>query len=621
MKPNKIPAELNEKQLSEIFRYMRRRGFSIGAHIRRSAASEADDCPATWNLGDAEMAEYIGIAPNTMRKILVDDPSVKWTTIEKVASFFLKELEPGSSLRYDWLHLVENRWNALQSKDGVDQTQVLNSGSETGGGASIDQLSISSNSAFNSPLWMTGAFVVTLAVMGVFYFDLHTTLLAVAEPEEDQSETASVVEEPFLVLGVQAYTKEQHSQKIDMVLASALDSFKGPSDGATRIVLSNMIQDLHARKIDSENDYERFVTDLLELDVSLNQLEEFYDEGEIELARAALRLGDTSKVEDIWKEVLSDSEKDLAQFGDRAARAAIVLGDLQVAEFRWLEGAGYYRRVAEISPSIDNLTRAGVFLWRIGDYTGAEHFEREVAQIVRDQSSPDSDELAGALSSLGVTLAALGKFEEAEDLYIEALGIRRSILPPEASALMKTVNNYCNTLIALDRLEEATVYCNEALDVRRAQKDANPYSYAISLIVSSGLEKKAGNFATAESYLREAADIARLDEAYWGPRSPRYAQAIYQLGLLLDQMGEFTEAEALIEESIDIVQSLNGELSPDLYIRKSSLAKVRAALGAGQEALALATHSLTNLEFLFGDPNHPDVIDAKRNLEKIQSDL
>ena len=359
----------------------------------------------------------------------------------------------------------------------------------------------------------------------------------------------------------------------------------------------------------------------MEIDNSLSPLEEFYDKREIELARAALRLGDTSKAEGIWKEILSDAEKDLVQYGDRAVQAATELGNLQVAEFRWLEGANYYRLAAEISPSIPNLTRAGVFLWKIGDYTGAEHFERQVVQIGRSESSADSDELAAALSSLGVTLAALGKFEEAEDLYIEALGIRRSNLPPGAPALMKTVNNYCNTLIALDRLEEAATYCNEALDIRRAQKKENPYSYAVSLIVISVLEKKAGNFSTAESYLREAADIARLDEAYWGPRSPRYAQAIYQLGLLLDQMGNFTEAEALIEDSIDIIQSLNGELSPDLYIRKSSLAKVRAALGSEQEALALATHSFTNLKFLFDDPNHPDVLDAKRNLEQIQSNL
>ena len=468
---------------------------------------------------------------------------------------------------------------------------------------------------------MASAFAVTLAVVGVFYFDLDKTLLRDNESEKSQSGSILVTKDNFLDSGAHPYTQEQRSQKIDMVLASALDSFKDQSDGATRIVLSNMIQELHARKTDPENDYERFITDLIEIDNSLSQLDGSYDKHEIELAREALRIGDTSKAEGIWKDVLSEAEKDLLQYGDRAVQAATKLGDLQVAEFRWLEGANYYRLAAEISPSIPNLSKAGVFLWRIGDYPGAEHFEREVARIVREESSPDSDELAAALSSLGVTLAALGKFEEAEDLYIEALGIRRSNLPPGSSALMKTVNNYCNTLIALDRLEEATSYCNEALDVRRANKEENPYSYAVSLIVTSGLEKKAGNFSTAESYLREAADIARLDEAYWGPRSPRYAQAIYQLGLLLDQTGNFIEAEALIEESIDIVQSLNGELSPDLYIRKSSLAKVRAALGSRQEALALATHSFTNLEFLFDDPNHPDVLDAKRNLEQIRSNL
>lgn len=621
MKPRKIPAELAEKPLSEMFNYMRRRGFSIAAHKQQSVTENGDNFPATWNLGDADMAEYIGIAPNTLRKVLINEPSVKWTTIEKVASFFLAELEPGSQLRYDWLNLAENRWNALQIKEAVSQNRVSKFGFGTRNVKSINQPSILLRNLLNSTFLMTSAFAVTLAVIGFFYFDLHKTLLRVAEPEKNQSGSVLTAQETFLGSGAQPYIQEQRSQKIDMVLASALDNFKDQPDGTTRLVLSNMIQDLHARKTGPENDYERFITDLLEMDNSLSQLEGFHDKRKIELARAALRLGDTSKAEGIWREILSDAKKDLEQYGDRAVQAATELGNLQIVDFRWLEGASNYRLAAEISPSIPNMARAGAFLWRIGDYTGAAHFEREVVRIVRSENSPDSDELAAALSSLGVTLAALGQFEEAEELYIEALGIRRSNLSPGAPALMKTVNNYCNTLIALDRLEEATTYCNEALDVRRAQKEENPYSYAVSLIVSSGLEKKAGNLSTAESYLREAADIARLDEAYWGPRSSRYAQAIYQLGLLLDQMGDFTEAEALIEESIDIIQSLNGELSPDLYIRKSSLAKVRAAIGSEHEALALATHSFTNLEFLFDDPNHPDVLNAKRNLEQIRSNL
>jgi len=594
---------------------MRRRGFSVSSNGRQSATLKAEDSPATWNLSDAEMAEYIGIAPNTMRKILVNDPSVKWTTIEKVASFFLKELEPGSSLRYDWLNLVENRWNALQPDETFHQHQVLKSNSGTHNKKSANQLSILRRNLFNSTFLMTSTFAVALAVIGFYYFDLQKTLFRVIEPENNQPGSEFVAQQAAL------YTREQRGREIDMVLASALKSFKDQSEGTSRLLLSNMVQDLHSRQTDPENDYERYVTDLLEMDNSLSQLEELYDKNKIEFARAALRLGDTSIAESIWKEILSDTEKDLVQFGDRAVQAATELGDIQIVGFRWLEGASNYRLAAEISPSIPNMARAGAFLWRIGDYTGAAHFEQEVVRIVRNEYSLDSDELAAALSSLGVTLAALGQFEEAEDLYIEAMAIRRGNLPSGDPALMRTINNYCNALIAMDRLEEATTYCNEALDVRRAQKDENPYAYAVSLIVTSGLEKKAGNLSTAESYLREAADIARLDEAYWGPRSPRYAQAIYQLGLLLDQMGNFIEAEALIEESIDIIQSLNGELSPDLYIRKSSLAKVRAALGSEQEALALATHSFTNLEFLFDDPNHPDVLDAKRNLEEIRSNL
>jgi len=56
VKPDKIPAELINKQLPEIFLYMRRRGFSIDFHKRRAIALEAADAAATWNLSDSAAA-------------------------------------------------------------------------------------------------------------------------------------------------------------------------------------------------------------------------------------------------------------------------------------------------------------------------------------------------------------------------------------------------------------------------------------------------------------------------------------------------------------------------------------------------------------------------------------
>jgi len=56
MKPDKIPAELIDKQLPEIFLYMRRRGFSIDFHKSRTIALEAADAAAIWNLSDSAVA-------------------------------------------------------------------------------------------------------------------------------------------------------------------------------------------------------------------------------------------------------------------------------------------------------------------------------------------------------------------------------------------------------------------------------------------------------------------------------------------------------------------------------------------------------------------------------------
>jgi len=200
-------------------------------------------------------------------------------------------------------------------------------------------------------------------------------LLAANESERNIAAPAVSSQQAFLDSNVQLYMQEQRRQKIDMLLMSALDNFKDQPDGPTRLVLSNMIQELSSRNADPDNDFARFSSDLSEMANSLLQLEGYVDKDVLEIARAALQLGDTAKAEEVWANVLSEAQKDPEQFGDTASQAAIQLGNLMISEFRWMEGAHYYRLASEIAPSIPNMSRAGAFLWRIGDYTGAAHFE------------------------------------------------------------------------------------------------------------------------------------------------------------------------------------------------------------------------------------------------------
>ena len=85
-----------------------------------------------------------------------------------------------------------------------------------------------------------------------------------------------------------------------MLLMSALDNFKDQPDGPTRLIPSNMIQELSSRNADPDNDFARFRSDLSEMANSLLQLEGYVDKHELEIARAGLQLGDTAKAEEVW---------------------------------------------------------------------------------------------------------------------------------------------------------------------------------------------------------------------------------------------------------------------------------------------------------------------------------
>lgn len=618
MKPRSVPEELKGMPLSDIFQYMRRNGYSFTAHMKQKGKKNTSVSPAIWNLSDANLAADIGIAPNTFRKILANDPSIKWTTVEKSALFFLAELELGSPIRVEWLELIELSWQRLQAHDEAS-TEHPKSRRPVHMATKWKRPTLRKRTKLIAIVASTVTIVAFGSAWAIYApaFSAHKFNAPASRPK---APNVSGIAAPLTIETIK-YTPEQHNREINLLLKTSLESFKQQNAGSDRLMLSKTIQELKNRRDDPTNGFETFVSKLSDIDKNLIEAANYYDPGKISEAREALRNGELSKAEQVWKAVFETSKMNLGEFSDRAVQAALQLGEIQISDFRWLEGASNFKIAAELAPTIPNLSKAGNFLWRIGDYNGAEHFERQVLKIIRAQSDSFSDELAGAMSSLGVTLAALGKFDEAEHLYLEALEIRRTNLASDDPALIRTVNNYCNSLIAMDRLEEATRYCNEALDVRHAQRNSNPYSYAISLIVTAGLEKKLNNLTTAETYLREAAKIAESDEAYWGPRSARYGQAIYQLGLLLHEMGTSHEAATLIEKSISIVQDLNGELSPDIFIRMSSLAKVRATLGSQHEALAMATHAYTNLELLFADTAHPDVVSAKLNLDLIRDRL
>ena len=193
---------------------------------------------------------------------------------------------------------------------------------------------------------------------------------------------------------------------------------------------------------------------------------------------------------------------------------------------------------------------------RLGQWEAAEAMQREVVNVQREVSGPDSDLTAGAIEGHAVMLANLGRHAEAAARFAAALAIYERTLAAGHWRIANCERNVGQLLALGGRFAEALPHLERAVALNTAAGRDAVYQQGQLALVRLGL----GETGRALSELAEVA--AQLDDPAGG-YSPNYrADGQVWLGLARLEAGSTAAAAACFARALELREDLLGADHP-----------------------------------------------------------
>jgi serine/threonine-protein kinase len=267
----------------------------------------------------------------------------------------------------------------------------------------------------------------------------------------------------------------------------------------------------------------------------------------------------------------------------------------------------------------------GWILYRAGERSEAEEHLRAGLAIRERLTRPDSGGLARSLNDLGVLFNGAGRYAEAETVLTRALAIRQA---GHSDSLRQGIGVTANNLAAahyfLGDYAEAGRVGEIAVHALAAAVGEDHQRTIISRGNLAAFRLADGDYPAAEVVYR---DLLARQERLQGREHPATVRLMTSLATTLlgrpDSMGRDTalsEAEALLEESLDIQQRLTGYGPPQRGVTLDRLAAVRAARRDHEGARDAAREAVATLTLAHG-PDHQEVAAATIRLGLLEAEL
>jgi eukaryotic-like serine/threonine-protein kinase len=237
----------------------------------------------------------------------------------------------------------------------------------------------------------------------------------------------------------------------------------------------------------------------------------------------------------------------------------------------------------------------------LGDHARADSLLGDALAERRRLFDDGHPDVARALLAMGELRAAQARSDEAETLIREALAISQTRLPPDhpESARARTALGF--VLQQRGDYDGATLELEAAL---RAQRGRTPDAgIAATLTQLANTRFYAGDYTAADSLNRQLLDINR---ALYGEGHPHVADNLINLGAVRFQQGAYDEAETHYRGGVAIMESFYGADHPRWAASASMLARALVAQGRFDEAIATLEPALAVRERVHG-PDHPAV--------------
>jgi tetratricopeptide (TPR) repeat protein len=235
--------------------------------------------------------------------------------------------------------------------------------------------------------------------------------------------------------------------------------------------------------------------------------------------------------------------------------------------------------------------------------TAREVLDKGAAEI-ENELKEEPEVRADLMDTMAGVYDNLGLYEQAARLARESLEFRRKVAAREPAALARTLNHLGNILMDKGDLPAAGDAYRESLERRR--KDGKHREVAFTTQSLAVLLDERGQYGEAEAKHREALALQRR---ILGPEHPDIVVTVTNLGNTLLHAGRLEEAETAYREALAMARKFFGADSADVASVLVGLADVARRRGRLAEGEQMARESLRIRETRLG-ADHADTAEA-----------
>ncbi len=276
---------------------------------------------------------------------------------------------------------------------------------------------------------------------------------------------------------------------------------------------------------------------------------------------------------------------------------------------RSLDGAVATRRRDDAADPLAlsvSLQHKGDLLTLQADFDGAEKAYRDAIAI--QSSRPDDRqsqvELAKTLYGLGSMYDQKGQYTDADHSLREALERQHKLYGAIHADIARTQKVLAWVIADEGDLNGAIPLMRGVLAMQRGLRGSEPHPDLAQAINDLGqmLEQR-GDYDEAEQLYLEAIAMKRR---LLGDKHPEIAAGLENLAQILQDKGDLVQAEALLRQALAMQRELLGEVHPSVARNLNNLAFVQYDRGDTRDALATERESLVVYQKLFPADN-PEV--------------
>lgn len=283
----------------------------------------------------------------------------------------------------------------------------------------------------------------------------------------------------------------------------------------------------------------------------------------------------------------------------QAADPTRVAGDTAASRAILRQGVAEVERLRD-QPVVQArmLDALGTVLANMGEFDRASELLTRSLTLRREHLDPGHVDIAQSLQHLGRVQRAQSRFEPSERSYLEALNLLRHSDQAGGALEASVLRDLGFLMPYMGRDTDAERYYADALVLTKAVYGDRSPQVAELMIQVASIQRRIGNYAVAESLMRDVVVRHRRDI---GPRDTRTGTALFHLAdLVILNAADTARAEQLYREGIDIYRASGGSAIGASH-GLGALADLMSARGRHAEAEALLRESQTLNRRAFGD--------------------